>query len=160
MPDLHKEKTGFVKKSVDAPVEEKKGLPAGNKVAGKGLPAGNKVAGAGLPAGNKVAGAGLPAGNKVAGAGLPAGNKVAGAGLPAGNKVAGAGLPAGNKVPEAQVANVAAGSTQDMTGKSIEDLAKEVIRGNWGNGDERKKRLTEAGYDYDAIQKKVNELLK
>ena len=47
-----------------------------------------------------------------------------------------------------------------MTGKSIEELAKEVIRGNWGNGDERKTRLTEAGYDYDAIQKKVNELLK
>ena len=44
MPDLHKEKTGFVKKTVETPAEEKKGLPAGNKVAGAGLPAGNKVA--------------------------------------------------------------------------------------------------------------------
>ena len=44
--------------------------------------------------------------------------------------------------------------------KSVEELAKEVIDGKWGNGEERKKRLTEAGYDYSTIQKKVNELLK
>lgn len=43
--------------------------------------------------------------------------------------------------------------------KSIDELAQEVIRGDWGNGDERKKRLTEAGYDYRAVQKRVNELL-
>lgn len=44
--------------------------------------------------------------------------------------------------------------------KTIDELAYEVIRGDWGNGDERKKRLTAAGYDYDAVQKRVNELLK
>lgn len=44
--------------------------------------------------------------------------------------------------------------------KSIKDIALEVINGKWGNGDERKKRLTEAGYDYSAVQKKVNELVK
>ena len=43
--------------------------------------------------------------------------------------------------------------------KSIDEMAKEVIRGAWGNGAERKRRLTEAGYDYSAIQDKVNELL-
>lgn len=43
--------------------------------------------------------------------------------------------------------------------KSVDDLAKEVIHGDWGNGDERKKRLTAAGYDYYAVQKRVNELL-
>lgn len=43
--------------------------------------------------------------------------------------------------------------------KSIDDLAKEVINGDWGNGSERKIRLTEAGYDYYAIQKRVNELI-
>ena len=43
--------------------------------------------------------------------------------------------------------------------KSIDTLAREVIRGNWGNGQERKDRLTAAGYDYDAVQRKVNELL-
>ena len=45
-------------------------------------------------------------------------------------------------------------------GKSVEELAREVIRGNWGNGTERKQRLTEAGYDYAAVQRKVNEMLQ
>ncbi len=44
--------------------------------------------------------------------------------------------------------------------KSVDAIAREVIRGDWGNGDERKKRLTAAGYDYSAVQKRVNELLK
>lgn len=44
--------------------------------------------------------------------------------------------------------------------KSIDAIAKEVIAGKWGNGDERKKKLTAAGYDYDAVQKRVNELMK
>jgi hypothetical protein len=43
--------------------------------------------------------------------------------------------------------------------KTIEELAKEVIAGKWGNGEERKRRLTEAGYDYRAVQNKVNEML-
>ena len=42
--------------------------------------------------------------------------------------------------------------------KTVDELAKEVIRGLWGNGSERKRRLTEAGYDYAAVQKRVNEL--
>lgn len=44
--------------------------------------------------------------------------------------------------------------------KSVDTLAKEVIAGKWGNGDERKKKLTAAGYDYNAVQKRVNEMLK
>lgn len=40
-----------------------------------------------------------------------------------------------------------------------ESLAKEVILGLWGNGAERKNRLEEAGYDYDAIQEIVNKTL-
>ena len=43
--------------------------------------------------------------------------------------------------------------------KSIDEVAREVIQGKWGNNPERKKKLTEAGYDYDAVQKRVNELL-
>lgn len=43
--------------------------------------------------------------------------------------------------------------------KSIDEIAKEVILGKWGNGEERKERLIKAGYDYSAIQKRVNELL-
>lgn len=42
--------------------------------------------------------------------------------------------------------------------KSIDTIAREVLRGDWGNGAERKKRLTAAGYDYAAVQKRVNEL--
>jgi hypothetical protein len=44
--------------------------------------------------------------------------------------------------------------------KSVDTIAREVIRGDWGNGDERKKKLTASGYDYSAVQKRVNELLK
>lgn len=44
--------------------------------------------------------------------------------------------------------------------KTIETIAKEVINGAWGNGDDRKKKLTAAGYSYDAVQVKVTELLK
>jgi lysozyme len=43
--------------------------------------------------------------------------------------------------------------------KSTDEIAREVIAGNWGNGDDRKNRLTAAGYDYSAVQAKVNELL-
>lgn len=43
--------------------------------------------------------------------------------------------------------------------KTVNDIAKEVIAGKWGNGVDRKKRLTDAGYDYNAIQKRVNELM-
>jgi N-acetylmuramoyl-L-alanine amidase len=46
------------------------------------------------------------------------------------------------------------------TKKSVDEIAKEVINGDWGNGAERKQRLTAAGYDYATIQKRVNEMLK
>jgi hypothetical protein len=44
--------------------------------------------------------------------------------------------------------------------KTVAEIAKEVIQGKWGTGAERKQKLTAAGYDYDAVQKKVNEMLK
>lgn len=43
--------------------------------------------------------------------------------------------------------------------KSVDEVAKEVICGEWGNGDERYNRLTNAGYNYNEVQAKVNELL-
>ena len=51
------------------------------------------------------------------------------------------------------------GAPKMKADKSIDQLAIEVIRGDWGNGEDRKKRLTAAGYDYAAVQRKVNELL-
>ena len=44
--------------------------------------------------------------------------------------------------------------------KSVDEIAKEVIYGKWGNGADRKNRLAQAGYDYSEIQKRVNEMLK
>ena len=44
--------------------------------------------------------------------------------------------------------------------KSIDEIAREVIRGDWGNGEDRYNRLTAAGYDYDAVQNRVNEILE
>jgi lysozyme len=44
--------------------------------------------------------------------------------------------------------------------KKVDELAQEVLAGKWGNGTVRKQKLKKAGYDYDAIQKRVNELLK
>lgn len=42
--------------------------------------------------------------------------------------------------------------------KSVEEIAREVIKGLWGNGQERKNRLTQAGYDYSIVQSEVNKL--
>lgn len=57
----------------------------------------------------------------------------------------------------------AANETGGNTGtgkKSVEAVAKEVLAGKWGNGEDRKKRLQAAGYDYGVVQAKVNELVK
>ena len=43
--------------------------------------------------------------------------------------------------------------------KSIDEVAKEVIAGKWGNGAERKSRLAQAGYNYSEVQARVNALL-
>ena len=43
--------------------------------------------------------------------------------------------------------------------KSNEEIAREVIRGDWGNGEDRKRRLTEAGYNYSEVQSIVNQLV-
>lgn len=44
--------------------------------------------------------------------------------------------------------------------KSLEEIAKEVIAGKWGNGAVRKQRLRAAGYNPSIVQAKVNEMLK
>lgn len=51
-------------------------------------------------------------------------------------------------------------STTSSNKKSNETIANEVIKGLWGNGTDRKNKLTAAGYDYNAIQKIVNQKLK
>lgn len=45
-------------------------------------------------------------------------------------------------------------------GKSVDEIANEVVEGKWGNGMDRKQRLAAAGYDYAVVQKKVNRIVE
>ncbi len=47
----------------------------------------------------------------------------------------------------------------EVPSKNISEIAQEVLAGTWGNGSERKEKLTNAGYDYDAVQAEVNKIL-
>ena len=44
-------------------------------------------------------------------------------------------------------------------GKDIKTVAREVIAGQWGNGDARKKNIEAAGYNYKEVQDMVNQIL-
>lgn len=44
--------------------------------------------------------------------------------------------------------------------KPIDTVAREVIAGQWGNGQDRVNRLTQAGYDYNTVQARANEMLR
>lgn len=46
------------------------------------------------------------------------------------------------------------------TPKPMSELVQEILRGDWGNGDERKRRLTAAGYDYKIVQAAVNAAIR
>lgn len=46
------------------------------------------------------------------------------------------------------------------TKEDIDKIAREVVRGKWGNGKERREKLRTAGYDYTLIQRRVNEIYK
>ena len=50
-------------------------------------------------------------------------------------------------------------NTDVLPGVSLNTIAREVIAGKWGNGDDRRKRLVSAGYNYNEVQAKVNALL-
>ena len=51
-------------------------------------------------------------------------------------------------------------TNQPTQSKSVDEIAREVIAGKWGSGEERKRRLTEAGYNYSEVQARVNQILK
>lgn len=50
-------------------------------------------------------------------------------------------------------------TAQPAAKKTVDELAKEVLAGKWGNGADRKEKLKAAGYDYDAVQAAVNKAL-
>lgn len=60
---------------------------------------------------------------------------------------------------QAEVNRLASGASSAPK-KSTTEIAKEVLAGKWGNGDDRKKKLQAAGYDYAAVQAEVNRLAK
>ena len=51
------------------------------------------------------------------------------------------------------------GGTSEVVKKSVTEIANEVLAGTWGNGTDRKSRLEAAGYNYNEVQAKVNEIL-
>lgn len=57
------------------------------------------------------------------------------------------------------VSRVWSGKLPKSEKKPLTEVAKEVIDGKWGNGEDRIEALKKAGYDPDAVQKLVNELL-
>lgn len=56
---------------------------------------------------------------------------------------------------QAEVNKLVSGKSKPAT-KTTGQLADEVIKGKWGSGEERKQKLTAAGYDYGAVQAEVN----
>lgn len=59
--------------------------------------------------------------------------------------------------------NLTTGSKASETStpsKNVNEVAKEVINGKWGNGSDRTNRLTAAGYDAKAVQNEVNRILR
>ena len=63
-------------------------------------------------------------------------------------------------IGNSQIYGIAIVEYQEDNKKTIDELAHEVIDNKWGTGEDRKKRLTDAGYDYYAVQKRVNEIIR
>lgn len=57
-----------------------------------------------------------------------------------------------------EVNRLLSGAPARPTLKPVNEIAREVLRGDWGNGSDRKKRLESAGYNYDAVQAEVNKI--
>lgn len=60
---------------------------------------------------------------------------------------------------QARVNEILNGGNKPVPKKSNEEIAKEVINGKWGNGEDRKNRLAQSGYNYSEIQAIVNRIL-
>ena len=73
------------------------------------------------------------------------------------NRLAAAGYDA--KAVQNEVNRILQGNATTPS-KSINEVAKEVINGKWGNGSDRTNRLAAAGYDAKAVQNEVNRILR
>ena len=61
-------------------------------------------------------------------------------------------------VTEAIGTDISEVATHSLT--QIDIIVDEILEGKWGSGDTRKQKLVEAGYDYDQVQGRVNDILK
>ena len=59
---------------------------------------------------------------------------------------------------QAEVNRILSGAPARPTLKPVNEIAREVLQGKWGNGNDRKSRLESAGYDYQAVQNEVNRI--
>ena len=144
-------KLANAKNAVGKPAEAPTPRPAGQAPAAPSpRPAGLASAPTPRPAGQAPAPAPRPAGLASAATPRPAGQAPA-APTP---------RPAAFAAKPASPSPAAAAPAPAPQLKSLDEIAKEVIRGNYGNGEERKRRLAAAGYNYEQVQKRVNEMLK
>jgi hypothetical protein len=60
---------------------------------------------------------------------------------------------------QAEVVKLMEGRTVPPVRLTVSVLADQVIAGDWGDGDERLRRITAAGYDYEAVQAEVRKRL-
>lgn len=65
----------------------------------------------------------------------------------------------GANFPLGEIVNVVAKNETVQTTKSIDEIAKEVINNKWDVQPRRKQLLEQAGYNYEEVQAKVNEIL-
>lgn len=64
-----------------------------------------------------------------------------------------------NSLVQSRVNEILNSENKFKTIKSNEQIAKEVIKGDWGNGLERKQRLSSCGYNYNKIRRIVNSMM-
>lgn len=65
----------------------------------------------------------------------------------------------GYGVPKFDEEDISKTENTNSSKKSVDEIAKEVIAGLWKSGEERKKMLTEKGYDYEEVRIRVNQML-
>lgn len=69
-------------------------------------------------------------------------------------------LKESKETADREVENAVNALCNKPTFKPVSEIAKEVLAGKWGNGADRKNKLTDAGYNYNEVQAAVNSLNK
>lgn len=59
-----------------------------------------------------------------------------------------------------EIKNWKKGKVTETPKKTEDEIVEEIMKGLWGNGEERKQKIQNAGYEYNSIQQKVNEYVR